>query len=186
MKKIKNPEEFEVEVFIEDDNKNKYSTKIKNIDIKQNNFLYNFQFNFDDVNSIENELPIMDLKMSNAEQFQIYKNYLKNTKGNKSKEKEDLINNTLNILYTENENNKKYDFSFIISIFKESIGTKYIPKIIRLFKPGYLKGLTELDEGGFVPILNILKIIEKKILLVLKKKKMRKNYFITFIPYICI
>ena len=180
IEKNKNPEEFEVEVFIEDDNKNKYSTKIKNIDIKQNNFLYNFQFNFDDVNSIENELPIMDLKMSNAEQFQIYKNYLKNTKGNKSKEKEDLINNTLNILYTENENNKKYDFSFIISIFKESIGTKYIPKIIRLFKPGYLKGLTELDEGGFVPILNILKIIEKKNFVSFEKEENEEELFYNF------
>jgi hypothetical protein len=158
----KGPEEFEVEVFIEDDNKNKYSAKIKNVDINQNNFIYNFDFSFNDANLIENELPIMDLKMSNAEQFKIYTNYLKNIKGNKSKEKEDLIYNTLNVLYAENEKNKKYDFSFIISIFKESIGTKYISKIIRLFKPGHLKGLTELDEASLVPILNIMKVIEKK------------------------
>ena len=84
--KDKNHEGFEVEVFIEDENNNKYSTKIKNIDINNNNFIYNFQFNFDDeANLIENELPILDLKMSNSEQFKIYINYLKSIKGNKSK-----------------------------------------------------------------------------------------------------
>ena len=178
--KIIDQKEFEVEVFIEDDNKNKYSTKIKNIDINQNNFIYNFQFNFDEINTFENELPIMDLKMSNSEQFQIYINYLKSIKGNKSKEKEDLINNTLNFLMAENEKNKKYDFSFIISIFKESIGTKYIPKIVRLFKPGHLKGLTELDEGVLLPILNVMKIIEKKNFAGFEKEENEEELYYNF------
>ena len=175
--KYKSPEEFEVEVFIEEENKNKFSTKIKNIDINQNNFIYNFIFDFDDANSIENNLPIIDLKMSNVEQFKIYLNHLKSIKGNKSKEKEDLINNTLNVLYEENEKNKKYDFSFIISIFKESIGTKYISKIIRLFKPGHLKGLTELDEASLVPILNIMKVIEKKNFVIFEKEENEEELF---------
>ena len=179
IEKNKNPEEFEVEVFIEDENKIKYTTKIKNIDINQNNYIYNLQFNFDDI-SIENELPIMDLKMSNAEQFKIYANYLKSINGNKSKEKDDLINNTLNVLNSENEKNKKYDFSFLISIFKESIGTKHLPKLIRIFKPAHLKGLAELDEASLTPILNVMKVIEKKNFTSFEKEENQEELFFNF------
>ncbi len=118
LEKFKNPEKFELEVFLEENNK-KFSNKIKSIDINHDNYIYNFE-----IIEISNK-PIDKLEMNIMDQFDLYLKMLSKKELNmNNKEKDDIILSTLNYLISKkkdkkNKKNNILDFSFLFKLFLE-------------------------------------------------------------------
>ena len=62
LEKYKKPEDLEIELIIEDENKNRCMTKIKNFDLEHDNYLYDFEI--DSELDKDNQLTIFELKLS--------------------------------------------------------------------------------------------------------------------------
>ena len=131
-------EELEIDVFARDENKNIFSTKIKNLGINYDNYIYNFKLNYEQ--NINILMPMEELVLDYDEKFQIFLNYLrKNNITLNSIKNDEFIYSTLKLFNEENLKSKKYEFSFLISIFMESYESKYLPKLLEIFKPEIIK-----------------------------------------------
>ena len=177
--KFKTPEDFEIEINIEDENKNKCSTKIKNLDIEHDNYLYDFSMNSELV--MDDQIQLYEINLNNLEKFKIFINYLRAHKLKQmSKENDELIYSTLNIINKEKEKSKKYDFAFLISLFMESFKSKYFSQIVEIINPKSIKEFGELQKNKITIIINILNSIEKKIFTHFEDKTNKEQLYFNF------
>ena len=162
------PEKCEVDIII-DDERNKSTKKIENIDINHDNYLYDCKIESD----IKNEVGFFDrLDMDYIEQFDLFLNRIKTQKIPDKREKDDLfysIINYLNKKKEENENIKhleKYPFSFLVKLILEFHESKYFPLLLKIIKP---ENVDDFGDFGDVPknllseFINVLDSIEKDI-----------------------
>ena len=181
-KKFKTPEDFEIEIIIEDENKNKCSAKIKNLDIGHDNYLYDFSM--DSERAMDYQIQLYEIKLNNLEKFTIFINYLRdNNKFQNSKENDELVYSTIkNVINKDKkkEKSKNYEFAFLISLFLESFKSEYFPQIMEIFNPKDIEGYGELPEPEekILTITSILNILDKKISkLFMDEKNKEQIYF---------
>ena len=160
--KIKNPEKLEIEVILEDGNKNKFTNKIKHLDINHDNFLYDFKISYEgNMMTMDIIMPEEELILSDSDIFTLYIKYLRKNKLTKdSKENNDLIYSSLKLLLNKKE--KIYDFSFIILVFMESFKSPYFGDMLEIFKPKNIKGYGEISEEKAIKIIDNLGKVENK------------------------
>ena len=162
LEKYKDIKNLEIEINVIEENKNIFKSKINIFDINHDNYLYDFKINYD--NNMNILLAMEELFFGYSKQFQIFINYFRKNKINQnSKENDELIYSTLKILNKEENKNKKYDFSFLISILLESFKSQYLPKLFEIFKPQKINNYGDIPKDKIKPIINIFKIIEKRI-----------------------
>ena len=172
-------EELEIDVFARDENKNIFSTKIKNLGINYDNYIYNFKLNYEQ--NINILMPMEELVLDYDEKFQIFLNYLrKNNITLNSIKNDEFIYSTLKLFNEENLKSKKYEFSFLISIFMESYESKYLPKLLEIFKPEIIKSFGDVKKEKINPLINILNDVEKKIFINFEKEEKKEEIIYNF------
>ena len=135
---------YNIDVFVEDENQNKYNYSIK---FKNNNKdFYEYKFEIIDLDI---------LPLSFDQQFEIYLDILRKTYKitQSKKENEDFILSAELLL---EEEDSKYDFLFYLKIFLECFNSKCLQKHLLLFDPIRIKGIGELSEKKFKPLSSIL------------------------------
>jgi len=127
----KNPHKFEFVINLLDKDKQKFKKTITNIDINQNNFL--FEFKIPNAGFFGNILPPKSLQLSVEDYFNYYLNYFKDTLKltKESEEINDLVISVQKVIIEKNEN---YNFNFYLKIFIECHKIKTIQNHLDLFK----------------------------------------------------
>ena len=184
LEEYKSPEKFEVEVVLEND-KNKCTKKINNLDIYHDNYLYDFKIDFKNENTDFNFNE--RLEMNYIEKFNLFINRLKTEINHTQKEKDDLLYSTLYYLINKKEEKEKagikkykYSFSFLVTLIIEFYESIYFPLVLKLLKP------EDIDEYGVVPdekiseLAEVLDKIEKKLFTPLEKEDSKEELIINF------
>jgi len=138
--------EFQIDVFIEEENNNKHDYIFKIKDINRDYYEFNFKIEGIDILPLELE-----------EQFEIYSDILrtKYKKEQNTKENEDFISSA--ILFLKDENGK-FNFLFYILIFLECFETSFAYNHLMIFDPKKIKGNGQFPERKLRQIKN--KIID--------------------------
>lgn len=180
-KRNNDSQDLQIEINLEDGNKNKYKSILKSIDFNHDNYLYNFQLEYNKENLNEDETPLVEYNLSHLRQFELYLTYLKkqNLDDIKKKEKRDFILSTLYNLF-RNDNNYKYDFSFFIKIFLESYNSEIFPKVIGIFKYENIKEFSKLSEEELNRTFEILKELDKNISSIFEKEENKEDLLLKF------
>ena len=149
----------EIKIKLEKKNGNKFDGKITIFNSSGDIYIYDFKF--DKMKNLTNEIkPPNFYKFSHLEQFNFYLDYIKNNlkiKKNNSQEKFDLFSSTQNFF---NGNEKKFQFSFYLTVLLESFKSKYFKTHLDTFK------LNKIQEKGIIPKskenqnLNMIKLFE--------------------------
>jgi hypothetical protein len=181
------PDKFEVEIILEEDNK-KYITKINNLDFEHDNYLYNFKLDIESESDIFN-ISHDKLDLSYNQQFDLYLNVLsKKELSENKKEKDDFIYSTLKLLIDNNKGtknnkniikNEKYDFLFFISLFIESYESQYLPKLIQIFKPENIEDFG-VPEQKLLIFVDILDKIENNKLIIFENEQNKEELISNF------
>ena len=127
----KNHHKFEFVINLLDKNKEKFKKTITNIDINQNNFL--FEFKFANAGLFNKFLPPKSLQLSIEDYFNYYLNYFKDTL-KYTKESEEINDLIISVQKALEEKNENYNFNFYLKIFIECHKIKTIQNHLNLFK----------------------------------------------------
>ena len=158
IEKYKEPSKLEILLKIEDEESDTFDKIITNLNIFENNYLYNIQF--ENTRFLGKKKPPESLKLSYKEQFKIYINYIRQDSNlnKKSEENEHLISSIQKLF---DKNGEKFDFCSYLYVFSECKLTKNIKKQLELFNPEKINKIGNQDDGELSEISNKLNSLEK-------------------------
>ena len=163
---------LDIKIKIEGDKGYKFEFNINITDFVRDLFLYDFKY--EKANDFN---PPLSINLNNMQQFDIYLTFLRKTLKalQSSFENEDFIFSTQKLFMgTE----KKYEFSFYLMILLECFTTKYVQRLLIIFKKDKIGNIGEIPPKKLGPMTNVLKGFEKNPGIILDKidEKSREKY----------
>ena len=139
----KKRDKIDITIKLEDKEKYKFESRLTNIKLNQNNFIFDFQFEKSQFLFVINTPP-KSLKLSHIDQFIYYLNYLRN----KLKCDKDSVENNHLILSIQKilEEDEEYDFISYLLIFKECSSSSSIQAHLNLFKQSKIKPKKDVNN----------------------------------------
>ena len=146
---------LDIKIKIEADKGYKFEFNINITDFVRDLFVYDFKYEkADDFN------PPLSVNLNNIQQFDIYLTFLRKTLKavQNSFENEDFIFSTQKLLLGAEI---KYEFSFYLMIFLECFTTKYVQRLLIIFRKDKIGSVGEIPPKKLGPMANVLKGFEK-------------------------
>ena len=171
--KINNSEvkgkKLDIKLKIEGNKGYKSEFNINITDFERNQFIYDFKF----IKEKDGELP-SSIALDQVQQFDIYLTFIRKElkKIQNSQENEDFIFSTQKLLIGPG---KKYEFSFYLQIFLECFSTKYIQRLLMIFRKDKIGKIGEIPQKKKIIIANIISKIEKDPKIILEKIEGKKR-----------
>ena len=147
--KYQNLSKIEATIVLEDEKGNKFEKSIHNMNVFENEFLFDFKFEDKFFKILKkNSQPPQSLNLTHGEQFKIYSKYIKNFLC-LGRENDCLISKIQTFFDQKDE---KYDFCSYLYVFLECQTEEFIRKHLLLFKPEKLNGLGDLEEEDLLNV----------------------------------
>ena len=165
-KKIKG-KKIDIKIKIEGDKGYKSEFNINIKDFERDLFLYDFKYE-----KVKNVQP-KSIDLNYIQIFEIYVSFLRKT----LKKVQNTLENEYFIFSTQQQNliGKQYEFSFYLMIFLECFSTKYVKRLLIMFRKDKIGKIGELPEKKLKPISNTLKRFENNPSQVLDKIEENKR-----------
>ena len=166
-------QKYQVDIILEDTQKNKFKTTINIDNLKIDSFIFDFKFNTSKGWVFDTEPP-ESFSFDLIQQFEIYLFYLRKIlkKNQQDLDNDYFILSAQKLLIGENN---KYQFSFYIYIFLECFATSLVQRHISCFKPEKITSPGIISKDRILKITNILCTFEKKPEKVLDKIKNKNS-----------
>ena len=176
--KYKDISKLEITIKLEDRQNDTFDNNITNINLFEDNFLYDLKF--ESTKIFNKKQPPVQLNLTHKEQFKIYVDYLRKTLNipKESKENDYLISSIQNLFDKKEE---KYDFSFYLLVFVECSSPEDYQRQLIFFDPEKLNGIGDLEEEELINIsicLNSLEINPYTIIYNIEDDDIRNEYLL--------
>ena len=173
--------DLQIEITLEDGNKHKYKSILKDIDFEHDNYLYYFHLDIKEENINDEELSLVEYDLSHLRQFELYLTYLKEQNLNdiKTKEKRNFILSTLNNLFLKDKD-YKYSFAFYLKLFSESYNSEYFIKVLGLLKNENIREFGILSKDELYKTFGILNSLDTKIFSIFEKEENKEELILNF------
>jgi hypothetical protein len=151
-KKIKD-KKIDIKIKIEGDKGYKSEFNINIKDFERDLFLYDFKYE-----KVKNVQSPKSIDLNYIQIFEIYVSFLRKT----LKKVQNTLENEYFIFSTQQQNliGKQYEFSFYLMIFLECFSTKYVKRLLIMFRKDKIGKIGELPEKKLKQISNTLKRFE--------------------------